>query len=78
MSWKFYFQDLGIRKNVIMKQRSFQNLRTFENSWGKVIFRANFWVTRGLAASRDPKICTQDESFPHSFSASRAIGKITL
>ena len=21
MSWKFYFQDLGIRKNVIMKQR---------------------------------------------------------
>ena len=41
---------------------------TFENSWEKLIIRANFWVIRGLTASHDPKICTHCECFPHSFS----------
>ena len=48
---------------------------TFENSWEKLIIRANFWVIRGLTASHDPKICTHCECFPHSFSRGRAVGK---
>ena len=29
---------------------------TFENSWEKLIIRANFWVIRGLTPTHDPKI----------------------
>ena len=36
---------------------------TFENSWEKLIIRANFWVIQGLTASHDPKICTRDDCF---------------
>ena len=50
-------------------------LATFENSWEKLIIRANFWVIRGLTASHDPKICTHCECFPHSFSQTRVFGK---
>ena len=48
---------------------------TFENSWEKLIIRANFEVIRGLTASHDPKICTHCECFPHSFSRGHAVGK---
>jgi len=54
-----------------MKQRIFYDLRP-ESSWVKFPFLANFWVTRGLSATRDPKIGTQGGNFPHSFSGGRA------
>ena len=38
-------------------KRSLPILESFENSWGKYNFTANFWVIRCLAASPDPKIC---------------------
>ena len=50
-------------------------LATFENSWGKLIIQANFWIIRGLTASHEPEIFTQGECFPHTWSQSRAIGK---
>ena len=43
-------------------------LGTLENSWEKLIIRANFSVIWGLTASHDPKIWTQDECLSSHFS----------
>jgi len=49
-------QHLEIRKSVIMTQRSFPNLQTFENLRVKIILKAKVLVTPGLSASRDPSL----------------------
>ena len=60
-------------KNRHYETNIISKLATFEYSLEKLIIRANVCVIRGLTASHDPKICTNDEFFPRIFK-SRKLG----
>jgi len=65
------FSSQKFEKNRHYETNILFKLATFEHLCETLINCANFWVIQDLTASPGPKICTQDECFPYSFSRRR-------